>query len=270
MTIAEIHGKISSSGSNISDRSEDLLTSDVFGCLRYLPFEKGFQKILTQAQLYTDQKKLLDITNNDENVSVEFWPRLENNSEPDVLIRNGGHLIVIEVKYLSGKSGHYEPNQDSEDSMEAASSDQLARLFRGLMSEKSNYSRRSLIYLTAHRILPQEDIEGGYKELDELSDDNRHEYNDNVYWLSWFEVYKTVGGLLDKSSEIQDKYWRIVLCDTQRLLHRKGLRQFEGFDKIIGYCVPITAFYKRKLRRITWNIQPVEPIEQPVFYRPKP
>ena len=50
MTIAEIHGKLSSSGSNISDRLEDLLTADVFGCLRYLPFEKGFQKILTRAQ----------------------------------------------------------------------------------------------------------------------------------------------------------------------------------------------------------------------------
>ena len=267
MTIAEIRGKLSSSGSNISDRREDLLTSDVFGCLRYLPFEKGFQKILTQAQLYIDQKKLLCIKNSDENVSVEFWPRLENNSEPDVLIRNGDHLIMIEVKYLSGKSGHYEPNQDSEDSMEAASSDQLARLFRGLLSDKSNYSRCSLIYLTAHRILPKKDIEDGYKELDELSDDTRHEYKDNVYWLSWFEVYKTVGRLLDESSEIQDKFWRIVLSDVKELLNRKSLRQFEGFKGMIDNCSPITTFYKRKLRPIDWNMRAVETIQRPVFYR---
>jgi len=36
MSIAEIHGKISSSGSNISDRLEDLLTADVFGTFKYL------------------------------------------------------------------------------------------------------------------------------------------------------------------------------------------------------------------------------------------
>ena len=151
--------------------------------------------------------------------------------------------------------------------MEAASSDQLARLFRGLLSDKSNYSRCSLIYLTAHRILPKKDIEDGYKELDELSDDTRHEYKDNVYWLSWFEVYKTVGRLLDESSEIQDKYWRIVLSDIQDLLNRKGLRQFEGFKGMIDNCSPITNFYKRKLRPIDWNTRAVETIQRPVFYR---
>ncbi|GAI56473.1 unnamed protein product, partial [marine sediment metagenome] len=31
MTVAEIRGKISETGSNLSERMEDLLTSDVFG-----------------------------------------------------------------------------------------------------------------------------------------------------------------------------------------------------------------------------------------------
>lgn len=250
MTVAEIHGKISSSGSNISDRREDLLTSDVFGCLRYIPFEKGLQKLLTQAQLYTDQKKLLGIDNSDGNVSVEFWPRLENNSEPDVLIRNGDHLIIIEVKYLSGKSGNYETNQDNEDSVEASNPDQLARLFRGLMSDKRKYTKRSLIYLTAHRTLPIEDITDGYNKLDDSSDTYEH----NVYWLSWFKVYKTISELLKENSRIQDKYWRIVLCDIQRLLHRKGLRQFEGFEGITDEYEAIGTFY---------------PTDQPIFYRSK-
>ena len=35
MVMAELGGKISRSGANISDRSEDLLTSDVFGALRF-------------------------------------------------------------------------------------------------------------------------------------------------------------------------------------------------------------------------------------------
>ena len=44
--IAEIHGKISSSGSNLSDRMEDKLTGNFFGNLRYLPYEKGFKLLL--------------------------------------------------------------------------------------------------------------------------------------------------------------------------------------------------------------------------------
>ena len=44
-TIAEIKGKISSTGSNLSDRLEDLLTSDVFGPLRYIPFDEGLLPI---------------------------------------------------------------------------------------------------------------------------------------------------------------------------------------------------------------------------------
>ncbi len=263
MTIAEIYGKLSSSGSNISDRREDLLTADVFGCFRYIPFDKGLQKILTQAQRYTDSEKLsIKSTNND--VKVHFWPRLENNSEPDVLIRFGDHLIIIEVKYLSGKSGHYGVNQENEDDLEAASSDQLARLFQGLMSDKGNYPRRSLIYLTAHRNLPLIDIESGYKALDNLSDINRYTYKNNVYWLSWFKVYKTVSGLLKEESQLQDKYWRIVLSDIQDLLNRKSLRQFEGFKEMIDNCPPITNFYKCKL---SWNMRAVETIQRPVYYR---
>lgn len=160
---------------------------------------------------------------------------------------------MIEVKYLSGKSGHYEANKDSEDSMEAAGSDQLARLFQGLMSYRGHYEKRSLIYLTAHRNLPENDITAGYDALNKLSDDNRHKYKKHIYWLSWFEVYKTVAGAL-KEDLLNDKYWQIVLCDIQRLLHRKGLRQFEGFERVADKCEPIPIFY---------------PTSHPIFYRPK-
>ena len=267
MTIAEIRGKLSSSGSNISDRREDLLTADVFGCLRYIPFDKGFQKILTKARrCFIDgdiHRLCIKDTNRDE--KVRFWPKLEK-SEPDVLIEHGAHLIMIEVKYLSPKLGSNKAEQNNENSMEAASSDQLAREFQDLVGY-GDYPQRSLIYLTAHRSLPEEDVESGYQELKPLADGVSDDYKDNVYWLSWYEVYKTVSGLLKEDAQLQqNKYWRIVLCDIQRLLHRKGLRQFEGFDGIIGKVAPITAFYKR----YTWNVQPVEPIRQPVFYSSRP
>ena len=199
MTIAEIHGKLSSAGSNISDRREDLLTADVFGCLRYLPFETGCQKILTKARrcFITDgDAPRLCINDTNEDGYFRFWPKMEK-SEPDILIEHGTHLIMIEVKYLSGKSDHYKAEQGAEDNMEAAHSDQLAREFHDLMSYVGDYTERSLIYLTAHRLLPKEDVDFGFQELKELSDDSCDVYKDNVYWLSWFEVYKAVSLLLD-------------------------------------------------------------------------
>ncbi|WP_179863669.1 hypothetical protein [Bacillus toyonensis] len=45
--IAEIHGKISSDSSNLSERLEDKLTGDIFGSLRYLPYLKGLYQLLS-------------------------------------------------------------------------------------------------------------------------------------------------------------------------------------------------------------------------------
>lgn len=50
--LAEIHGKISSDGSNLSERLEDQLTANVFGTSRYLPFHKGIKPILSKAVFF--------------------------------------------------------------------------------------------------------------------------------------------------------------------------------------------------------------------------
>ena len=76
MSIAEM---LSSSGSNLSDRPEDLLTADVFGCLRYIQFHNALQKILIRAQRYAVSQRLCIKSDNDD-MKVGFWPRLENNS----------------------------------------------------------------------------------------------------------------------------------------------------------------------------------------------
>ncbi|HDR7537277.1 hypothetical protein [Bacillus toyonensis] len=45
--IAEIYGKISSDGSNLSERLEDKLTGDIFGSLRYLPYRKELYQLVS-------------------------------------------------------------------------------------------------------------------------------------------------------------------------------------------------------------------------------
>jgi len=48
--LAEIKGKISQTGSNLSDRLEDKLTGDFFGTIRYLPFEIGLGPVLSKVR----------------------------------------------------------------------------------------------------------------------------------------------------------------------------------------------------------------------------
>ena len=102
--IAEIHHKISSSGSNLTDRLEDKLTGDVFGHLRYMPYEFGLQPVLKaccfpeeQAAHYNESIERAD------NFTYKFWPR-HDEGEPNLILESDNDIILIEVKYHSGLS----------------------------------------------------------------------------------------------------------------------------------------------------------------------
>jgi len=83
MSIAELHGKISSSGTNLSDRLEDLLTADIFGPLRYLPFQDGLSHILIQAMNYHDHSFFSVVPGiRDIAPTFRFWPKLRGPQAP--------------------------------------------------------------------------------------------------------------------------------------------------------------------------------------------
>jgi hypothetical protein len=69
--IAEIHSKISSSGSNLSDRLEEQLTGDFFGAIRYLPFQVGLRRVL----------KAVRFKNVEQNPADPFWERFLDATE---------------------------------------------------------------------------------------------------------------------------------------------------------------------------------------------
>ena len=135
MTIAELHGKISGSGSNLNDRLEDLLTSDVFGGLLYAASWEPLEKWLVQASNIGQQTlkevfpEFCDICR----VVMVFWPSggcLRR--EPDVVLRiettaGKKYGLCFEAKYLSGKSNRPDEAKD-EDSAVATivPGDQLA------------------------------------------------------------------------------------------------------------------------------------------------
>jgi hypothetical protein len=107
--LAEIHGKISSEGSNLSERLEDQLTANVFGTLRYIPFHKGLKHILTNVTFFSPNDKKTFVSclhaQKDEFLgdAVKFWTKGEK-SEIDVLLELSYLTIGIEVKYHSSLS----------------------------------------------------------------------------------------------------------------------------------------------------------------------
>jgi hypothetical protein len=71
LLIAEIEGKISSTGSNLSERLEDKLTGDFFGSLRYIPFNKVTKSILSKTKILKENyTQILDMVNK---LDIDYW-----------------------------------------------------------------------------------------------------------------------------------------------------------------------------------------------------
>lgn len=269
MTIAEIHGKISHIGSNLSDRLEDLLTSDLFGPMRYLPFEIGLKPILESAiNASTGEHLLIENHDTSGHFKVSFWPQLTY-SEPDVVIECCGNLIFVEAKYLSGKSGHFTMEDEGSDNVQAAGSDQLYREYMDLISYPGSFQSRTLIYLTAHRILPADDIRAGKDALSVRHQDiPLQEYDSNFYWLSWYAVRDKVSQMLELPTH---EKFHLILYDISLLLNRKGFRRFDGFPKIKVGDVSVRntskVFYKRVYREhFLFTQNDVIPSIKPILY----
>lgn len=293
MVMAELYGKISRSGSNISDRSEDLLTSDVFGALRYLPPNEGLIPILCAAKSFSDSE-CLEFGEGEVLKETLFWNRLTK-SEPDVIVVFEKTIVFIEVKYLSSKSGHYSEELESTINLEAASSDQLYREFEDLHNYKGKFERRFLIYLSAHRKMPVEDIRSGSRAISVLNAKLALLFEMNTFWLSWYDIYTTVQQLI---TDQKNPYLIQVLLDIKNLLFKKGFRYFQGYrseyfpysidafplreiyfhKKKRSYfrfhtldidCPPATIFYNRYYSPFWMSLQRLEELKKPpstVFY----
>jgi hypothetical protein len=102
--LAEINGKISKTGSNLSDRLEDELTGNIFGTLRYIPFSDGLQPILQNSVFPSSIQGIIKQIQCDEwSNNIQFWP-YDNEGELDAYLEFDDVAIGIEVKYHSGLS----------------------------------------------------------------------------------------------------------------------------------------------------------------------
>lgn len=240
--IAEIHHKISSSGSNLTDRLEDKLTGDVFGHLRYLPYEIGLKSVLSACYFPVEQKVLFDMElENSMHFDYKFWPRY-NEGEPDLILESDNALILIEVKYNSGLSNGVE-EEGNEDEAPEISRNQLARESCILKQIKGN-KKAFLIFLarkgeaasiynqTVEQKLIESEVAFGY-----------------LSWTAVCEVLKVLKlniGICFPNNLIVD--------DILLLLQNKGFERFNKFDSS-HQNISTKAFTFNKIQKHKFSFQ---------------
>ena len=220
--IAEIHNKISASGSNLNDRREDLLTGDVFGSLRYLPFEVGYLPVLSRVTFRSavDQQRWNETISlyNCENADINFWEHL-GQGEIDVVMSGPQRSIVgFEVKYLSWLSSDDDvSNEDTTESLEnyETSINQLATYARSL-AERSN---NCFLILVAPR-------DKGSYIVDDVT--RRRIVNESVPLglLLWESVYEVCLVGKDISTNHCERH---LFQDLVALLEKRNLQTFTGW-----------------------------------------
>ena len=268
MTIAELHGKLSPTGSNADERLEDLLTSDVFGALRYLPPDKGIMPFLNVVLCMNGVSLTLQCSSRElspSQVSYYFWPRgITLRRVPDLLVlldsNEEQYAFVFEAKYLSGPSDL--ESSEELDAGEAGDSKkttvayglQLADQYDDLVqpspykdiSVGAPIENRFLVYITGHATCRQETLE---KSLEQLR--GRHEGKTfalspeftacHILWTSWFDVWRVID-----EQEFKAFPFDLVARDLLRLLKRKGFKAFSGFADIAnepGFDLSATAAF---------------------------
>ncbi len=207
--LADIHGKISESGSNLTDRLEDYLTGTFFGTLRYISFHKGLGALLSRTMKPIEMRATITRLTYDYWARyVEFWP-YHQEGEFDVVIDFPELLIGIEVKYLSGLSS----NDEEDFVMPEDSKNQLSREARILQS-RSNKPKLLLF------IAPQGSCQSIYKaSLPKMPKDVAFAY------ITWEDIYESL-----KFIQSDNIYEQVMVEDLQAFLKKRGFERFKSME----------------------------------------
>jgi len=186
---AQLKGKLSIEQENL----EDILTSNVFGSLKYLPVQEGLLPFLGNA-MSIDGDCLAGNFTNVINADYQFWKWLSmpgcEGCEPDVLIvlrHSDGFksLVLVEAKYRSGKSSEADEESIEE---ETPPKDQLAKEWHNLLALAEKIEAKpSLVYVTADFAIPRKDILDSQKELE-----RKGLAPAEIYWLSWRDLKRAM------------------------------------------------------------------------------
>jgi hypothetical protein len=242
MIPAFLRGKLSREQENL----EDLLTSCVFGVLRYLPVNEGLLPYLQLAK-YPDGRMLLEHIDSVSEAKYDFWPWLKERgsqgAEPDVLIQmleetGKKYTLLVEAKFRSGKSSFA-----SEEA--SVPVDQLAREWDNLLllSAESG-STPMMLYLTADTSIPTRDLDESAKEFAAKRPSLAEKHPFSCAWLSWRHLPNAFG-----------KTRGTIQSDLVALVERLGLVFFRGISRIAPR--PISWRFDRGVTTFDFRISPI-------------
>ncbi|WP_199754640.1 hypothetical protein [Candidatus Kurthia intestinigallinarum] len=233
--LAEIHGKISRQGRNLSDRLEDNLTGNVFGALRYLPFSKGLGHILKQT--LQSNTAFLENLDDDWASYIQFWP-YHAEGEIDILIHFPTCIIGIEVKLFSSLSSE-DQSTDAEISRNQLSRE--ARILHSLAPEKEKF----LIFLAPDSLCKNVDAPILSTVVFEK--------------ISWEVFLQTIQAI-----HTEDPYTKTLLTDITQLLKRKGFERFQTMQ-LDSPIIQAEDYFTFQNPSVNFHIQ-TTPIEKENFY----
>ena len=233
--IAEIYGKISRTGTNLSEKLEDELTGNVFGTLRYIPFSVGLQPIICNSVYPTSiAQDLNSIHAYEWSDNIQFWP-YDEIGELDAYLEFENVVIGIEVKYLSGLSSDDGPDYSGLDENTSKdinnSSHQLQREAR-IISKKGNGKKRILLLIADSMCC-----------ADIYSDVEKRKLLDNIDiefgYVSWQSFLRELQNL-----DSEDQFHRTIISDLIQLLNKKGFNQFESMELADNYSINENHYFK--------------------------
>ncbi|MBA7708143.1 hypothetical protein ES703_117035 [subsurface metagenome] len=190
---------------------EDILTSNIFSFFKY-----STREIFLKGYL---NKLGFNISNQEANeAEFIFWPRFEENTEPDLVLIVGDYYLLIEAKYFSGFA---------EESKKTKA--QLLREIEGGKIEARNYGKDfRLIAITADHYYK----ENKFKIIPP-------DFIPHFKWTNWQSVSSFLYNILESSRDIK-KQERDFALDLYNLLDKKNLRDFQGLNSLYN----ISAFLK--------------------------
>ena len=208
--VEEFYGKISRSGSNLSDNLEDKLTGDFFGTLRYIDFCDGLQPILCGALRKSEKHQeesqtaiqLIENVNctNIREEHIKFWPK-HDRGELDVLLEFDNCCIGIEVKLNSGLS----------------SDDQLIREAE-ILCDLAKDEAKILLFIARHESCRS--VYRAYKDV-------IRKQGVCFVFASWEDILESMKDLLNGGKGSKYTFGqRLMISDLVRLLKRKGFDTF--------------------------------------------
>ena len=209
--VEEFYGKISRSGSNLSDSLEDKLTGDFFGTLRYMDFCDGLQPVLCGALRKSEKQQAeskaaiqlienVNCTNIKDEEHIKFWPK-HDLGELDVLLEFDNCYIGIEVKFQSGLS----------------SDDQLIRE-ANILCDLPKDKKKILLFIAKHESCIS--VYRKYKK--DISKQGVH-----FVFASWEDILQSMKDILNGGKGSKYTFGqKLMICDLVRLLTRKDFDTF--------------------------------------------